>query len=276
MVYSAAGNEIYAWRRGNELKHIYKGHQNQVKLLLPFGPHLVSIDSKSQLFVFDIKSEKQILHLEFDNKIFRITTICHPPTYKDKILLGSQQGPCELWNLKSAKRIYKFKGWNSKVTVLEPCPTVLDAVAIGLASGDIIVHNLKLDETFVKFKQDWGPVTCLAFRSDRNDLLISGSSEVFDEDSGISSGHIAIWNLNERKLAGQMRDAHCASITGMACFPSEPILVTSSPDNTVKQWIFDMPDGSGRLLKLREGHSKPPNKIRFYGSLGNDFLQLTS
>ena len=25
MVYSAAGNDIYAWRRGCELKHTYKG-----------------------------------------------------------------------------------------------------------------------------------------------------------------------------------------------------------------------------------------------------------
>ena len=108
-------------------------------------------------------------------------------------------------------------------------------MAIGLNSGEIIVHNLKLDEIFVKFKQDWGPVTCLSFRSDRNDLLISGSSEIFDEETGWTSGHIAIWNLNERKMAGQMRDAHCAGITGMACFPSEPILVTSSPDNTIKQ-----------------------------------------
>ena len=36
-------------------------------------------------------------------------------------------------------------------------------------------------------------------------------------------------------MAGQMRDAHCGAITGMSCFPSEPILVTSSPDNTIKQ-----------------------------------------
>jgi len=272
MVYSAAGNDIYAWRRGCELKHTYKGHQCKVKLLFPFGPHLISIDEESQLFVFDIKAESQIIHIEFDKKIFDITTVCHPMTYKDKILLGSSQGTLQLWNLKSGKKIYTFKGWKSPVTCIVPCPQVLDAVAIGLKSGDIIVHNLKMDETFVQFKQDWGPVTCLAFRSDRNDLLISGSSEIFDEETGQTSGHIAIWNLNERKMAGQMRDAHCGAITGMSCFPSEPILVTSSPDNTIKQWIFDMPDGGGRLLKLREGHNKPPTKIRFYGSLGTSII----
>lgn len=33
-----------------------------------------------------------------------------------------------------------------------------------------------------------------------------------------------------------------------------------------------MPDGGGRLLRIREGHGKPPTKIRFYGSLGNSIL----
>ena len=33
-----------------------------------------------------------------------------------------------------------------------------------------------------------------------------------------------------------------------------------------------MPDGGGRLLKLREGHNKAPNRIRFYGSLGTTIL----
>lgn len=47
MVYSASGKTIYAWRRGSELKHTYVGHVNNVRLLLPFGPHLISVDEKS-------------------------------------------------------------------------------------------------------------------------------------------------------------------------------------------------------------------------------------
>ena len=38
------------------------------------------------------------------------------------------------------------------------------------------------------------------------------------------------------------------------------------------QWIFDLPDGGGRLLRLREGHSDPPTRIRFYGGLGQNIL----
>ena len=67
-------------------------------------------------------------------------------------------------------------------------------------------------------------------------------------------------------------DTQQGPVTGLQCLPGEPILVTSSPDNTVKQWIFDLPDGGGRLLRHKEGHSQPPLKIRFYGNLGHNIL----
>ena len=38
------------------------------------------------------------------------------------------------------------------------------------------------------------------------------------------------------------------------------------------QWIFDLPDGGGRLLRIKEGHSEPPIKIMFYGNLGHNIL----
>ena len=267
MVYSSAGNIIYAWRRGCELKHVYNAHKYTVHLLLPFGPNLISVDQKSNLKVWDIKSEDLIREIDLNHEKFSVTAICHPYTYKDKILFGSQQGTLQLWNIKSSTRIYKFSGWGkgNSVTCLEPCPSVLDAVAIGLRDGEIIVHNMKYDETFVKFKQDWGPVSSLSFRSDRTDILISGST----------AGHIAIWNLNDKKLAVQMRQSHKAEVTGLYCFPDEPVLMSSSPDNSIKQWIFDMPDGGGRLLRLREGHSAPPTRIRFYGSLGDNILSAS-
>ena len=41
----------------------------------------------------------------------------------------------------------------------------VDVVAIGLADGQIVLHNLKFDETIVKFTQDWGVVTTIAFRT---------------------------------------------------------------------------------------------------------------
>ena len=57
-------------------------------------------------------------------------------------------------------------------------------------------------------------------------------------------------------------DCHESSIASMAFLQSQPLLITSSGDNTLKIWIFDQADGSARLLRSRSGHSAPPNRVR--------------
>ena len=52
--------------------------------------------------------------------------------------------------------------------------------------------------------------------------------------TGSTFGHIALWNLEDKKLLCQMRDAHAGSVTGLECLQSEPLMVTSSPDNSIK------------------------------------------
>lgn len=260
-IYTASENVIYAWRRGFELKHTYKGHEFPVHLLFPFGPHLISIDEESNLKLWDIKSEDIVLELNFGNKIFQITAITHPQTYINKILLGSEQGQLQLWNLKTAKMIYTFKGWKSPVSVLEQAPAV-DVIAVGLNNGKIIIHNIKYDETIVEFTQNCGVVTSIAFRSDGYPVMATGSL----------GGHIIFWNLEEKKVQCRLNNAHCGAVAGMKSLPNEPLIVTSSPDNTLKLWIFDLPDGNGRILRMREGHAEPPTFIRFHGSDGQNIL----
>ncbi len=54
--------------------------------------------------------------------------------------------------------------------------------------------------------------------------------------TGSTLGHIALWNLEERRLQSQMREAHNGGVTSLYCLPSEPLMVTSSPDNSLKVW----------------------------------------
>ncbi|XP_043225558.1 WD repeat-containing protein 36-like [Amphibalanus amphitrite] len=258
LVYTAVRRTVRAWRRGTELVHTYPEHSQPVHLLLPFGPHLITVDMDSTLRVWDINSEELYTELSFSNASFRVTCLAHPSTYLNKVLLGSEQGSLELWNLRTSRRVHTFTGWGAAVTALEQAPAV-DVMAVGLASGEMILHNLRFDETLMRFQQEWGPVTSLAFRTDGQPVMISGSTQ----------GHVALWDLEERKLLGQMWEAHQGSVTGMAALPSEPLLVTSSPDNSLKVWIFDMPDGGGRLLRARGGHSAPSTFIRFYDERGN-------
>ncbi|XP_076646998.1 WD repeat-containing protein 36 [Halictus rubicundus] len=264
-IYTACENVIYAWRRGTELKHTYKGHESEVHSLLPFGPHLISVDEDSNVKVWDIKSEELVVQLNFSNDVFKITTLVHPNTYMNKVLFGSEQGQLQLWNLNVAKSIYIFNGWNTPVTALEQAPAV-DVVAVGLSTGRIILHNLKYDESLFELIQDWGAVISISFRTDGHPIMATGSLE----------GHIVFWNLEEQKVESQLHKAHFGGVTGLKYLPNEPLLVSSSPDNSLKLWIFDLADGAGRLLRIREAHSEPPTMIRFYGNEGHNILTAGS
>lgn len=260
-VYTGSESCIYAWRRGCELKHVYKGHNASIKFILPFGPHLISIDDDNVLKIFDIKEETEFLELRFKEDDFKITTICHPPTYLNKVLLGSSQGQLQLWNLRTSKLIHTFSGWGAPVTVTAVAPAV-DVVAIGLANGRIILHNLKFDKIVMEFMHDWGCVSNLSFRMDSVPVMVTGSEH----------GHIVLWDLEEQRVLSQLQYAHSGPIVGMQCLMSEPLMVTNSSDNSLKMWIFDLPDGGARLLKKREGHSQPPHLVHYCEPMGENIL----
>jgi U3 small nucleolar RNA-associated protein 21 len=89
--------------------------------------------------------------------------------------------------------------------------------------------------------------------------------------AGGTSGAVTVWNLEEKRLHTVIRDAHDGSLLSLHFFAGEPRLMSSAADNSVKQWLFDSPDGSARLLRHRSGHSAPPTVVRYYGD-GNRLL----
>ena len=69
------------------------------------------------------------------------------------------------------------------------------------------------------------------------------------------------------------KSAHTMAVTTMCCLPNQPVLLTASPDNSMKMWVFDGLDGGApRLLRSREGHSAPPTRIRYHGEEKGKFL----
>uniref|UniRef100_A0A672MZJ4 WD repeat-containing protein 36-like n=1 Tax=Sinocyclocheilus grahami TaxID=75366 RepID=A0A672MZJ4_SINGR len=261
LVYAAYGKLISAFAKNKEVVHTYTGHQADVHLLLPFGDHLISVDKDNAVIIWDVESEDTYLQISYDKASFEVSALMHPSTYLNKILFGSSQGSLQLWNIKSNKLLFTFPGWASAVTVLQQTPAV-DVVGVGLASGQIIIHNIRFDETLMKFQQDWGPVTALSFRTDRHPIMASGSP----------IGHIGLWDLEEKKLVSQMRDAHTTAIAGLTFLQNEPLLITNGADNAIRVWIFDVAGGDGRLLRHRTGHSAPPKKIQHNDQSGINIL----
>ena len=50
------------------------------------------------------------------------------------------------------------------------------------------------------------------------------------------------------------------------------VMITSSPSNSIRMWIFDQSDNSGRLLRERTGHHAPPTLARYHGTENTRFL----
>ncbi|TRY54325.1 hypothetical protein DNTS_021301 [Danionella cerebrum] len=266
LVFAAHGKLISAFAQNKKVVHTYKGHEADVHLLLPFGDHLLSVDQRNLVIIWDVESEDAYLQISFEKASFDVSALMHPSTYLNKILFGSSQGSLQLWNIKSNKLLFTFPGWKSAITVLQQTPAV-DVVSVGLASGQIIIHNIRFDETLMKFQQDWGPVTALSFRTDGHPIMASGSP----------IGHVGLWDLEEKKLVSQMRDVHTTAVAGLTFLQNEPLMITNGADNAIRVWIFDVAGGVGRLLRMRMGQDGTLQSFstvheRFNKSLGHGSL----
>nr|XP_008391429.2 U3 small nucleolar RNA-associated protein 21 homolog isoform X2 [Malus domestica] len=256
--FAAYGNEIAIFKRAHQAA-TWSSHNAKVISLLLFGEHILSVDVEGNLFIWAFKGIEENLtpigHVMLANN-FSPSCIMHPDTYLNKIIIGSQEGSLQLWNISTKKKLYEFKGWNSSICSCVSSPA-LDVVAVGCADGNIHVHNIRYDEELVTFSHSArGAVTALSFSTDGKPLLASGGS----------SGIISIWNLEKRRLQSVIRDAHDGSILSLHFLVNEPVLMSSSSDNSIKMWIFDTTDGDPRLLRFRSGHSAPPRCIRFYAN----------
>eukprot|EP01095_Lingulamoeba_sp_RSL-Kostka_P015880 TRINITY_DN7485_c0_g2_i1.p1 TRINITY_DN7485_c0_g2~~TRINITY_DN7485_c0_g2_i1.p1 ORF type:complete len:348 (+),score=82.04 TRINITY_DN7485_c0_g2_i1:154-1197(+) len=253
LVFCSCGPDINIYSRGDKVDELKGQHRKSIISLLVFGDHLLSISKDREMVVWSIKEKKAITKIQFKED-FTPTVIMHPSTYLNKILIGSEEGQLQLWNIKSKKKIYEFEGWNSKVTTIQQSPA-LDVVGIGLQDGRIIIHNLKFDETITTFTHiNGGEITCLAFRTDQKIPMIASAS---------TKGEVIFWDLDKKELVSIMKNVH-RSVTSLQFLKNQPVMLTSGNDNSVKMWIFDISQSEPRLLRFRSGHSKPPTKVRFY------------
>ncbi|XP_050373061.1 uncharacterized protein LOC126790760 [Argentina anserina] len=256
--FAAYGTDIAVFKRSHQIA-TWSNHNAKVNLLLLFGDHILSVDVEGNLCIWGFKGIDENLdpvgHIKLDEN-FTPSCIMHPDTYLNKVIIGSQEGSLQLWNISTKKKLYEFKGWESSICSCVSSPA-LDVVAVGCADGKIHVHNIRYDEELVTFTHSTrGAVTALSFSTDGQPLLASGGS----------SGVISIWNLEKRRLQSVIKEAHDNSVLSLHFFVNEPVLMSSSSDNSIKMWIFDTSDGDARLLRFRSGHSAPPQCLRFYAN----------
>ncbi|RUS31073.1 Utp21 specific WD40 associated putative domain-containing protein [Jimgerdemannia flammicorona] len=227
--------------------------------LTVFGSHVIALCDDNTLKMWNYTTGELYTELEFDES-FTVSTLLHPSTYLNKVLIGSLQGVMQIWNVRTSTLVYTFNSVGSPITSLMQSP-VVDVVAIGLLDGNIQIHNIKVDQVIMTVKQE-DRVTATSFRTDGQHIMASANMH----------GDIALWDLDKRKLVHVMKGAHDGLIPSIQFLNGQPILISSGADNSVKQWLFDSLDGLPRLLKWRGGHHAPPHKIRYYGDDGRFIL----
>ncbi|EFA78771.1 WD40 repeat-containing protein [Heterostelium album PN500] len=246
-------NNINLWK-GPNIENTFTGHSASVTGLLVLDNILLSLSKNNELMMWDLESRVKFTSQlpSIDAKQFRITTMFHPANYFNKVLLGSEQGSLQLWNLKTKKMIYSFAGWGSPVLSIAQSPAI-NIVAIGLADGRVILHDLKSDATVATLSQKGG-VTSISFRSDGTAHMATANAQ----------GKINIWDLEKKRLVVSQR-AHVGAIGAAQYFRDEPIMLTNGNDNSLKVWTFhDTTRSAPILLRERSGHPSPPSQIRFF------------
>ena len=199
------------------------------------------------------------------------------PTFTNKVFAGREDGSVEIWNIATAKLIYRIEPTSSDlgpVSALEPTPA-LSLLAIAYANGPLTIHDVLIDEEILRLNagtSGQAPITSISFRTDNLGAGPDGQQAGIMATASYSSGDINIWDLNEggRRVA-ILRGAHTTTngaddgISKIEFLPSQAVLVTSGADNALKTWIFDQTPFSPlpRPLHARSGHSAPVSTLSF-------------
>ena len=210
---------------------------------------------------------------------FRDCVVCHPPTYVNKVLVGSGDGRLALWNVRTGKRVHAFAYASEDVggVTCLAASGALDVVAVGRTRGRVEMVDVKRDRLLF-FVDHGAAATCLCFCSGgeapetgkRCSLLTTGGAD----------GALRVWDLAGRRLAAAERAAHggrglvalfaggvgSAGVKGGGVCGPQAIVVTSlGGDNGARQWSLDAADAAPRLVRSRVGHEAAPTAALWYG-----------
>lgn len=92
------------------------GHTDVITHLLTIGDILISIGKDHTMRIWNYKEGEEI-HVINLHPQFNVTAILHPLTYLNKILIGSDNGRLQLWNINTCKLIYEFKPFDNNCII---------------------------------------------------------------------------------------------------------------------------------------------------------------
>ncbi len=221
--------------------------------------HLLLILFKDSLQMLSYPDLKKVSQIKLQGPS-HATTLVHPMTYLNKVIIGFEDGRSELWNIKTEKLIHTFSPFDSAIRTMTGAP-VADIVAVGLENGCVCMMDVKKDERLFSLHHQ-ASVTGVSFRTD-----MGSASQMA---VGLGNGSVALWDLETRRLHSTWSAHTQCPVSAIFFIVNQPIILTTAGDNSMKEWIVEGTES--RLLKFRSGHSKPPRSIRFYGDDDSDMI----
>lgn len=247
ITFAATENVIHVVERNVEIAKI-QVPSDRIESVSVLGEFLVA-SGQSKLYVFDLKKYELLYSESFEGRL--IIGFLHPETYLNKIVIGFADGELALFNIKSKKTIHLFTDFSGqRLTSLVASPDP-DIIVCGFASGNVSFLELRKAQVLFTLKVE-GSVAAMAFRTDELAHLAVGSAR----------GEVYIFDLDSRKLEHIMAP-HAKSVSTLWFVPQQPLLVTASGDNSIKEFLFE--SSEYRLLRSRSGHYKPPTNLQFLG-----------
>ncbi|KAG6836788.1 hypothetical protein H0H93_003209 [Arthromyces matolae] len=107
-VWAAAGPNVLKYIRGKEVLRVVNPLGAAISYITIFGTQILALtEDGGRMLIWDTKEGGLNATLEFEAG-FTATSILHPATYLNKILVASSQGNIQLWNIHSQTCIHKF------------------------------------------------------------------------------------------------------------------------------------------------------------------------
>ncbi|KAI8834318.1 WD40-repeat-containing domain protein [Chytridium lagenaria] len=250
--YIACSTGIFVYKRGKQIQSSSFPSPCTCVSLIVIGKLLVCL-ADNMIYIWDAVELESVDNIVLSDSSFVFDRLLHPNAYLNKVLVGSQDGLLQLWNIHSKKMLFQFPSFDSPITALENT-LALDVISVGCADGSIYFLNIRTATILQSFLQQ-GRVTGLAFamNSNKEHLLVSSSSE----------GCIFLWNIDQQKLIYKVENGHAGPISTCIALTGQSVILTAGQDNCIKLWVIDESFSSLRLWKSREGHYKPPSRVRF-------------
>ncbi|KAF8251672.1 Utp21-domain-containing protein [Wilcoxina mikolae CBS 423.85] len=287
---------VWIFKRGKKVGELQKPAQKwgAWKELIVFGEWVIGAFERA-LVVWKKEGGEVYTEIEMGGKGGAIAAVCHPSAYLNKLVVARRNGDLEIWNVKTSKKIYTIlspipstQNASKKITTLVQSP-VISVLAIGYSTGEIHLHNIHTDTPLLTLNQSQfaassqlKAVTSLSFCTDP----FVGAEKANKEEGGgrilavgHSDGYVTLWNLEKRRVFGDIRNAHEPSPQGIHVqwLSGQNVLVTSGADNNIKEWVFDSPHSiRPRLLRSRGGHSDSISSLAFASPGTSHFLLSAS